>query len=326
MKYLLATLIALLFAGAAAAASTESAATCPDISLRGHINVLTINILYSDFIGRRERLRELADFVAAQQQAGEPVDVILLQEVVSGAMVVTPSLSLNLKWMLQSRGAGYNLRQRPVTGVPGVFMVGNAMLARCQITDFASRLLPFVPERPLGGPGIPVLHEVQKIAMDVPGFGQVSAYNTHLCSFCTGDARFRQASRVAMFINNHEDSATSRIIILGGDFNTDLNRTEDVQVYSLVTYNMGFTDSYAGAHDCASCCSEAEGLAGCTYAVPGNSLAAGEQPQRIDYIFIMGDYTSFESQVVLNEAPWVSDHSGVLTRIGMGVLTSIGLQ
>jgi endonuclease/exonuclease/phosphatase family metal-dependent hydrolase len=51
--------------------------------------------------------------------------------------------------------------------------------------------------------------------------------------------------------------------------------------------------------------------------VPGNTLVSGAPPVRIDYIFVQGDFASLESQVVFNEAPWVSDHSGVITRIAI---------
>jgi len=315
MKQFLA-ICALLTVLAGAAPAEAGASVCSDVAGRGHLNVLTINILYTDFFTRLERLRAVADFIEGAQAAGEPVDIILLQEVVSGALSGTPSLSINLKLMLQSQGIHYNLRFRPVAGLPGAFMVGNAMLSRCAITDFASRLLPYAPERPLGGAGLPVLHEVQRIAIDVPDYGATSVYNTHLCSFCPGSDRLRQSEALFRFLDRHEDTE-GRLAVLGGDFNTDLTVATDLPAYSLITEKNGFTDSYAAANTCTDCCSDAEGLAGCSYAVPGNTMAAGEPPVRIDYIFVRGDFTALESRVVFNAAPWVSDHSGVLTRIGL---------
>ncbi len=43
----------------------------------------------------------------------------------------------------------------------------------------------------------------------------------------------------------------------------------------MITDDNGFTDTYAAANSCTDCCSEAEGLDGCTYAVPGNTLVSG---------------------------------------------------
>ncbi len=118
MKHLLA-LCALLVVLAGALTARAGQASCDDVMQRGHLNVLTINILYTDFFHRMERLRAVAEFIEAQQQAGEPVDIILLQEVVSGALAATPSLSINLSAMLRRQGLDYNLRFRPVAGLPG---------------------------------------------------------------------------------------------------------------------------------------------------------------------------------------------------------------
>jgi maltose 6'-phosphate phosphatase len=313
MKHLLAVFAILsMFAGAARAGQ----ASCDDVMQRGHLNVLTINILYTDFFSRMERLQAVAGFIESQEQADEPVDIILLQEVVSGAVAGTVSLSINLKAMLRRQGLDYNLRFRPVAGLPAVFMVGNALLSRCAITGFASRLLPYAPERPIADIGLPVLHEVQQIVIAVPDYGSASVYNTHLCAYCPGEDRLRQMENLFRFLDRREDNE-SRLIVLGGDFNTDITVASDVPAYELITDDNGFTDSYSAANACTNCCSEAEGLEGCTYAVPGNTLVSGAPPVRIDYIFVQGDFASLESRVVFNEAPWVSDHSGVLTRIGL---------
>jgi maltose 6'-phosphate phosphatase len=313
MKHLLAVCAILsLFAGAAQAEQS----TCDDVMQRGHLNVLTINILYTDFFSRMERLRAVADFIESQEQAGEPVDIILLQEVVSGAVAGTISLSINLNAMLRRQGLDYNLRFRPVAGLPAVFMVGNAMLSRCTVTGFASRLLPYAPERPIGDIGLPVLHEVQQIIVDVPDYGEASVYNTHLCAYCPGDDRLRQTESLFRFLDRREGNE-SRLIVLGGDFNTDITVASDVPAYDLITDDNGFTDTYAAANACSDCCSAAEGREGCTYAVPGNPLTAGAPPVRIDYIFARGNFSGLESRVVFNEAPWVSDHSGVLSKIGL---------
>jgi maltose 6'-phosphate phosphatase len=316
MKHLLA-LCAVLIMLVGSTPARAGQASCEDVMQRGHLNVLTINILYTDFFQRMERLRAVADFIQAQEQAGEPVDIILLQEVVSGAIAGTVSLSINLSAMLRRQGLDYNLRFRPVAGLPGVFMVGNAMLSRCAISGFASRLLPYAPERPVAEIGLPVLHEVQRIAIDVPDYGTASVYNTHLCAYCPGEDRLRQTKSLFRFLDAREDNE-SRLVVLGGDFNTDVTVPADLPTYTLITDDNGFTDTYAEASSCTDCCSDAEGLDGCTYAVPGNTLAAGAPPVRIDYIFARGDgFAIRESRVVFNQAPWVSDHSGVFSSIGL---------
>lgn len=315
MKQLLALCAcAAVLAGAGPARAEISA--CADAAERGHLNVLTINILYTNFFTRLERLRAVADLIEAEAASDEPVDIILLQEVVSGALAGSLSMSLRLELMLGERGLAYNLRFRPVAGLPGLFMVGNAMLSRCAVTGFASRLLPYAGEAPFGGPGFPVLHEAQAIDIEVPGYGQASVCNTHLCAYCTGADRLRQTEALLRFLDRRDDGA-ARLIVLGGDFNTDLTVAADLPAYRRITDDSGFNDSYAEAHSCSDCCSETEGLAGCTWAVPGNAMAEGAAPVRIDYIFARGDVRDFESQVVFNEQPWVSDHSGVLTRINL---------
>ena len=314
MKHLLAACaVFILLAGSSQAGQP----VCDDVMQRGHLNVLTVNILYAEVLHRLDRLQATADFIVAQEQASEPVDVILLQEVVSGVLAGTVSLSINLTCMLWQQGLHYNLRFRPVTGLPGLFMVGNAMLSRCAVKNFASHLLPYAPERPVADIGLPVLHEVQRIIIDVPDYGAASVYNTHLCSYCPGEDRLRQTESIIDFLDAEPDNE-SRLVVIGGDFNTDITVAGDLPAYDLITEENGFTDTYATANTCTDCCSEAEGRAGCTYAVAGNTLAEGEPPVRIDYLFARGDVFDIrESLVVFNEAPWVSDHSGVLTRIGL---------
>lgn len=292
---------------------------CADAAQRGHLTILTINILYSQFVNRSERLRSVADFIADQAAADEPVDIVLLQEAVSGLLAGTVNISLNLAAMLKQQGIDYTVRFRPVTGIPGIFMVGNAMLSRCGITRFASRLLPFAPERPLGGPGVPLLHEVQMISTDIPSYGSVDVYNTHLCAFCDGSERLVQTNALMQFMEQIESVHTpADMIILAGDFNTDVAVASDAAVYALITEENGFTDTYAAMHACTDCCSAQEGYEGCTYAVEGNPLGGGSPPVRIDYIFARGqDITVLDSSVVFNAVPWVSDHSGVLTRISL---------
>lgn len=61
------------------AASDESPAQCGDVVNRGVLNILTVNILFSEIDNRPARLERIAQFVSSQAQNGNPVDVILLQ-------------------------------------------------------------------------------------------------------------------------------------------------------------------------------------------------------------------------------------------------------
>jgi hypothetical protein len=88
--------------------NAPAAAACDDVAARGALNVLTINLLFSEVEMRDDRLREIAGFAA-----GNEVDVILLQEVVSGALVETGNSARDLEAILSSeQGLDYELQPR----------------------------------------------------------------------------------------------------------------------------------------------------------------------------------------------------------------------
>ncbi len=313
-------ILALLWMPPSSHASSDPV-QCSDFSDRGHLNVLTINLLFSEIRQRETRLERVVDFIEAQADADEPVDLVLLQEVVGGSLSGTTNTALDLKSLLSERGLHYNLSYRLANGLPGALTVGNAILSRCEIVFTLSKTLPIVTEEPFDGFEIPLRRKVIMSRISVPDFGKINVYNTHLCAFCDPqEERLEQAEVLMRFIRNVERRIgwDGNPIILGGDFNTNLNIEAEIPVYDLIT-NEGFIDSYAVANQCTSCCSEDEGLDGCTFAVSGNPFTgASEDPIRIDYIFARGvmDLDILSSQVVFKEDPnWVSDHSGVLTRI-----------
>lgn len=300
-------------------------AQCPDVMKRGHLNVLTINLLFSEIKNRETRLTIITDFIEQQELEEETIDIILLQEVVGGPLSGTVNSALDLNNLLGERGLEYNLRYRLANGIPGILTVGNSILSRCKILFTLSRTLPFVTEGPFEGFEIPLRRKVMMSRVKIPGFGKINVYNTHLCAFCDPiEERLIQAWVLIDFIRDVEDFIwwDENPIILGGDFNTNLNNPEDIFVYDLVT-NEGFIDTYAAANECYSCCPKDGESDGCTFAVPGNPYAFNpftgrrEEPKRIDYIFIKGEVIETRSSfVVFNTQPhWVSDHSGVLTRI-----------
>jgi maltose 6'-phosphate phosphatase len=320
-------MICLIFA-ASLIGAISSPAQCPDISTRGHLNVMTINLLFSEIKDRQIRLDRIAAFVKQQANSGEPVDLILLQEVVGGFLSRTINSSLDLRQLLAQNGLSYNLSYRLANGLPGVFSVGNAILSRCEILFTLSTPLPFVIEEPFGNLMIPLRRNAMMSRVKISRFGEINVYNTHLCAFCDPEERLVQAHVLADFIRSIENFIWgTNPIILGGDFNTNLDVPEELNsgVYQLITQDLGFVDTYSHSHsNCDNCCSEADHYNGCTFAVPGNPYAFDlftheqETPERIDYVFTKG-FSVIDSAVVFNEGPddWVSDHSAVLTRIGL---------
>lgn len=304
-------------------AASSAQSVCEDAAARGRLNVLTINLLYTELKERDLRLERIAAFVQDRAPA-DPVDALLLQEVVGGKLAGTANSSADLQRMLAARGLSYNLYYHLANGIPGLLTVGNALLSRCEIVRTLSRTLPVVTEEPFPGLGleVPLSREAMLARVRLPGYGEVNLFNTHLCAFCDPvSERLPQAEALLSFV-----SQVQRLLpapaVMGGDFNTDLELPDDALVYNRVAA-AGFTDSYAALHSCTSCCSAAQGLAGCTYAVPGNPYAnqppfSTGPPARIDYIFLNG-LTAGNSTVVFNSGPdWVSDHSGVFTAVHLG--------
>lgn len=299
--------------------------SCPNVAERGYLTVLTINLLYPEIEDRDSRLEHIADFIDQHAYYGEPVDIILLQEVVGGFLSETANSSQDLKDLLENRGINYNLRHRVISGIPGILTVGNSILSRCRIIFTFSRTLPMVTERPLEEFEIGLAQETIMARIQVPSFGRINIYNAHLCSFCDPGERLEQAEALLAFIYEAEKFFwTPNPVILGGDFNANLNIPGERPTYTLLTDN-GFTDTYAAANDCNICCSESEGYEGCTYALDTNPYLdiifseQLEEPIRIDYIFTKGMWETIESSVVFDSCPWVSDHSGVLSKIALPV-------
>ncbi|MCR4321919.1 MAG: endonuclease/exonuclease/phosphatase family protein [Candidatus Brocadiaceae bacterium] len=292
---------------------------CTDIAIRGELNVLTINLLFSEVKNREVRLNAIANFIAEQTNEGRPIDVVLLQEVVGGKLSGTINSSMDLQRLLAETGLQYNLSYTKVNGIPELLWVGNAILSRCEILFTISRILPFESEEPFEGFEILLKRKVMMSRVNIPGFGRINIYNTHLCAYCDTAERLEQTNVLMRFIKNVEGLIPAENpIILGGDFNIDLNIANNDSTYNLITGG-GFSDTYGEFNSCATCCSVDEGFAGCTFAVLGNPYATNpftgqkEEPARIDYIFVKGIGIG-ESGVVFNSSPlWVSDHSGVVS-------------
>jgi maltose 6'-phosphate phosphatase len=262
---------------------------------------------------------------------GEPVDVILLQEVVGGLLSGAVNSALDLKNLLAEEGIDYNLRYRLANGVPGLLSVGNAILSRCEIAFTVDRTLPFVTEEPFAGIQVPLRRKAMMCRIKIPRYGKLHVYNVHLCAFCDPLERLIQTYEMLDFIDDVERFVWgTNPIILGGDFNIEDDRIDSnggAPEYDLIV-EAGFTDTYALKGECPAapvCCDDATGD-GCTYAVPGNPYAADpftgltEPPVRIDYIFEQGfgdDGISESTVLFKSEDNWVSDHSGVLTKFAL---------
>lgn len=295
---------------------------CQDVAGRGYISVLTINLLFSEIEQRDLRLARIADFVKQQSEQGHPIDVIFLQEVAGGLLEGTDNTSVDLRTLLLARSLNYNLRYTMADGIEGLLSVGDAILTRCRIKSLFTMTLPVESEEVFDDFQIPLPRKAIMVSIIVPGFGNINVYDTHLCSGCTGSERLQQAKVLMAFVKAVEKKLPGdNPIILGGDFNTDLNIQDNLPVYNLITGN-GFLDAYAAFNKCPVCCTPPSDLSGCTLALPGNPFAFDlitnqpEVPARIDYIFVKGVGPVLDSQVVFKgDSHWVSDHSGVLSRV-----------
>jgi len=305
---------------------TQARAECPDTAGRGAFNVATLNLLFYEVAQRDARLAIVADALAARAQAGDPVDVVLLQEVVGGSLSRTENAARDLERAARDRGLDYELEYSTYfsIGGPPLLAVSNAILSRCRVVASADFPLPTVVEDILPGVRLPIRRTVSLALLDVPGAGLVSVYNTHLCAYCGAGDRMRQAQAMMDGIEFAQSYLPATAVVLGGDMNTRVDVPAQRPLYQLITAGHGFRDAYAEANACTDCCSAQEGYAGCTFAVPGNPFAVDivtrepEAPQRLDYIFVRPDTLAVQQALVVPEAGvWVSDHSGVLVRLGL---------
>ncbi|SDY13260.1 endonuclease/exonuclease/phosphatase family protein [Nitrosomonas sp. Nm33] len=216
---------------------------CGDVANRKHLNILSINLLFSEVETRNQRLDAIAEFAAKT-----PVDVILLQEVVGGALVHTTNSALDLQGKLRAQMRDYNLHTAFEVGLPGLLVVANAVLSRCEIDDKMSRRLPHASELEFQGHDIKLPGNVMMTRINIPDSGKMNIYNTHLCAKCTANELSAQLDVLLPFIDEVEGFfPQDNPVILGGDFNIDRFRIaplEERPFYERII-NAGFTDAYA---------------------------------------------------------------------------------
>jgi endonuclease/exonuclease/phosphatase family metal-dependent hydrolase len=212
---------------------------CPVPSELGTLNVLTLNLLFSEYPRRSERLNAVADFVAHNN-----IQLIALQEVVGGRLDdlvaqrlrgtrVDGNTARELRNLLRQRGVECDLRTGFATGVPALYEVSNATLVcGCRFTgNRIVRLLTPANERiELAGISIRLTRSVLMTRRDTES-GSLNIYNTHLCSLCSQEERLRQASEAVSFIAQVESFVPADHVIFLGDFNNVMAEP----VYALVT-------------------------------------------------------------------------------------------
>ncbi len=290
---------------------------CGDVASREHLNILTVNRLFSEVASRDQRLEAIAEFAS-----GRPVDVILLQEVVGGVLVDTTNSALDLQGKLLARGGEYDLHTAFEVGLPGLLAVANAVLSRCEVDVQMVKRLPRASELKFQGRDIKLPRNVMMTRLHIPDFGKLNVYNTHLCAFCTAEELNSQLDILLTFVREVEEFfPQDNPVILGGDFNIDRFRVDPFEqrpFYNRII-DADFTDAYAEDRALMDLCENSR-VADTHCTVGVSSLDVGDSARRIDYIFVneMGDVR--ESRVVFNtlvdpSQPTVSDHAGVYISI-----------
>ena len=303
----------------------DNEASCPDIGDSGQLNVLTINLLFSEIETRDERLASIAQFIADNR-----VDFVMLQEVVGGRLVRTENSALDLQDALaDSHGLTFDSRTAFETGIPGLLTVANAVLSRCDILDQRVQRLPKTSELEIGGETFPLIRNVTMTRLDLPDVGNVSVYNTHLCARCTVPERAEQLDVLLDFVNESEAMTPSGVAsVLGGDLNIDIFRggAEARPLYDRIV-GAGFADTAAEGRTLEELCEDRR--AADEHCTVGVSDLNGPNARRIDYIFARGFGDVLANRVAFNplidpEQPTVSDHAGVFSSIALPTIAVAG--
>ena len=307
----------------------NSSTQCGDVAQRGHLNVLTFNLLFlSEQASVEERLQPLVEFLKNQE-----VDVMFLQEVVGGKLALsefTNSAKILQEW-LSSLGLEYNLRTAFEIGIPGVFYTGNATLSRCEIKYSIVKRLPRKSEVEILGRVVKLPRNVQMTRIKIPGFGKFNTYNTQMCAGCPNDERNEQLSVLFDFLNNVENVIPGvNPLLLAGDFNADRSRDQSESDSYDSIIDKGFIDAYAEGEcgtndeDCLNelCEFKNDPDVHCTVGVTAFDLPDGGTARRIDYIFSQGFGKAKNSEVFFNPVEdesepeeLTSDHAAVYVEI-----------
>lgn len=323
---------------ASAVPATSQQNLCPVPSNAATLNVLTLNILFSEYPQRSQRLADIADFIASND-----IQLVALQEVVGGILdnfvadrlggePVDGNTARELRDLLRDRGVQCDLRTAFSSGVPALYEVANAnLVCGCQFTGnkLVRLLTPASEGLTVAGVTVELTRSVLMTRLDTES-GSLHIYNTHLCSLCNQQERLRQIREALNFISQVESFVPADHIIFLGDFNSLMGD----QVYRRLTSD-GFTDTYAEATgislqngiDPSCTLLDTANTQGCTIGVSqviDPVLGPATLPVRIDYIFDKGPWTIVDSLVVFNplatagQGQSVSDHSAVISSFGPG--------
>jgi len=301
-------------------------ARCNDVAERQILNALTVNLLFSEVLKRNERLEDIADFAADNN-----VDVLLLQEVVSGVLVKTENSAQDLREILRRKhNVDFNIRTAFEIGLPGLLGVANAVLSRCEIEFSQVKRLPLASELEFDGQVIRISRNVLMARLKIPDQGKINIYGTHLCASCEIEEREEQLDELLEFVNRMDmNMPGDNPSVLGGDFNIDRFDNEGAEkfLYEKIM-TAGFIDTYAdsiiansgGQETLDTLCDDEDNAD--EHCTVGVSELDGPNARRIDYIFARRPSAIRDAKVVFNtlvndSEPTVSDHAGVFTSMNL---------
>jgi len=262
--------------------------------------------------------------------------LILLQEVVSGRLADTSNSGKDLERKISRGGGSYQRQSALVTGVDGLLKVGNATLSRCRIVSDKKEQLPNASELEFAGIKVKLRRVVQIVRIEIPGFGRLNAYNTHLCAACsTNDLKDQTKALLDIVEDNEESYSDGNPIILGGDFNIDRLRGSEREkaLYEKIVA-ADFVDAYAQSKNVpldALCNRDPRDGSPfpdehCTIG-RGVTELSDSGPKRIDYVFTRNfGRARRSSQVVFNpivrprrgvKGKTVSDHAGAYIKLNL---------
>jgi len=298
----------------------EAAAQNSESITSDSIQVLSINLLFSEIDDRNKRLKRIADYVAENN-----VDVVLLQEVVRGDLVNTDNSALDLRdYIFDRHQLIYNTATETDKILSNLLRVGNGILSRHEIEAAYAKELPNASELEIFGVfELEIERNVMMLRLNVSGFGAIHIYNTHLCASCEIAEREGQLNALLQFVDDIESNISGvNPVVVGGDFNIDRFKKNGLEKFLYEKLLLeGFGDAYAAAAvDTLDnlCDDEAFPDEHCTIGV---SDLGDSNPGRIDYIFTKGFGGVIESRVIFNTAisgdPTVSDHSAVFVSLDL---------
>lgn len=320
---------------------------CDDDDInRGRLNIMTINILFSEIEDRDVRLDEIAQFASSNN-----IHIILLQEVVGGFLTGTKNSAKDLQDFLKFYGSNYNLKTAFETGLPGLLAVANSILSRCEINFTLVKRLSRASEIEFGGRVIKLPRNVQMARIEIPGAGKISVYNTHWCAGCSVEELGVHWQETFKFINIIESLLPGENpVIFGGDLNLDRFRNETERfLYDSIVDNQGFADAHTDfvlkkspLDNVTLCkttktksqslpdeyCTEEYCTIGIEHCTIGVTEYGDSTPRRIDYLFIKNFGDVLNARVVVNnkdensdpDPPAFSDHAAVVISVDLTVL------